>query len=89
MDNFTFTEFFQPHSVPGVNSAPETNTYQGSFWGKGQPVHEADILSAICEPTDCLENVGASTSHTLWVSTAYYRDRFTSFCISLIYVNSC
>jgi hypothetical protein len=30
-------------------------------WGKGRPARKADIIP-ICEP-DCLENVGASTSH--------------------------
>jgi hypothetical protein len=30
--------------------------------GKRRPEHEAD-LTVICEPTDCLQNVAASTSH--------------------------
>jgi hypothetical protein len=30
--------------------------------GKGRPAREADDLTAICE-ADCLDNVGASTSH--------------------------
>jgi hypothetical protein len=29
---------------------------------KGRPARKDDNLTAICEP-DCLENVGASTSH--------------------------
>jgi hypothetical protein len=31
--------------------------------GKGRPERKADNLTAVCEP-DCLENVGASTSHS-------------------------
>jgi hypothetical protein len=40
--------------------------------GKGQLAHKAINLTTIC-----LENVGASTSTTLWAPTACYRDSFT------------
>jgi hypothetical protein len=33
------------------------------LWGKAQPACKADNLTAICW-ADCLENVGASTSHS-------------------------
>jgi hypothetical protein len=47
---FHFTQSFQPHYGPGVNSASNRNEYQGSSWGgKGRPVLKADILIAICD----------------------------------------
>jgi hypothetical protein len=47
---FQFTQSFQPHYGPGVDSARNTNEYQESSWGKGRPVCEADNLIAICQP---------------------------------------
>jgi hypothetical protein len=41
---------FQPHYVPGVDSASNRNEYQESSRGNGQPVCKADNLTAICEP---------------------------------------
>jgi hypothetical protein len=46
--------------------------------GKGRPARKAANLIAICEPI-ARENVGASATRTLWVSTACYRDSFTFF----------
>jgi hypothetical protein len=38
------------------------NEYQESSWGKGRLVRKDDNLTAIFVP-DCLQNMGASTSH--------------------------
>jgi hypothetical protein len=35
---------------PGVNFASNRNEYQESSWGKRLRVHDADNLTAICEP---------------------------------------
>jgi hypothetical protein len=40
---------FQPHYGPGVDSASNGNEYQESSGGKGQLVHNADNLTAICK----------------------------------------
>jgi hypothetical protein len=47
--------------------------------GKGRPAPKAEKLTSRLW-ADCLENVGTSTSKTLWTSTASYRDSFTLFC---------
>jgi hypothetical protein len=46
--------------------------------GKGQPVHKADNLTAICEPiVQKMWEFRRLT--TVWASTACYRDSFTFF----------
>jgi hypothetical protein len=47
---FQFTLSFQPHYVPGFDSASNRNEYQESSGGKGLPARKADNLTAICEP---------------------------------------
>jgi hypothetical protein len=44
--------------------------------GKGRPVHKADNLTAICEPT-VQKMWDPRRLTTLWASTACYRDSFT------------
>jgi hypothetical protein len=56
-------ESFQPHYGPGFDSVSNRNEYQEDSWGVKRGRH-------IRLPTyrhlwvDCLEDVGASTSHT-------------------------
>jgi hypothetical protein len=45
---FQLTKSFQVHDGPGIDSASNRNEYQESFWwGKGQPAHKLDNLTAI------------------------------------------
>jgi hypothetical protein len=55
---------------------------------KGRPAPRGDNFTAICEPTDCLENAGASTSHNpmglhglLQGQLYVYFYRFLSMCV--------
>jgi hypothetical protein len=48
---FQLTYSFQPHYVPGVDSASNRNMYQESSWaGKGVSARKVDNLADICEP---------------------------------------
>jgi hypothetical protein len=47
---------------------------------RARPAHKADNL------TDCLDNVGSSTSHNPNASTACYRDNFFKYKLSVIIV---
>jgi hypothetical protein len=61
-DKVDFFQSFQPHYGPGLDSASNRNEYQESSWGvkSGRRVG----LTTLPPPrADCLENVGASTSH--------------------------
>jgi hypothetical protein len=53
---------FQLHYGPVVDSVSNRNEYQESSWGKGRPAHKAEKPHRHLW-ADCLENVGASTSH--------------------------
>jgi hypothetical protein len=46
---FQFTQFFQQQCGPEVNSTPTINEYQNFSFVKGQLVHKADNLTAICK----------------------------------------
>jgi hypothetical protein len=80
---FQFTQSFQPHYGPGVDSASNRNEYQESSWGvKGRPAHKADKLTAICEPI-VSKMWEPRRLTTLWAFTACYMDNFT-FSYSLL-----
>jgi hypothetical protein len=53
--------------------------------GKGRPARKADNLTAICEPIVC-KMWEPQRLTNLWASTAYYRDSFTYFYFTSMYV---
>jgi hypothetical protein len=79
---FKFTQSFQPHYVPGVDSASNRKEYQEYSWNvlrdKRRSARKADNLIAIYEPI-VFKMWEPQHLTTLWVSTACYRDTFTYF----------
>jgi hypothetical protein len=74
---FQLTYSFQAHYGPEVGSA--SNIVPGIYLRvKGSRRLRLELHRHLW--SDCLENVGASTSHNPWTSTAYYKDSFTFFC---------
>jgi hypothetical protein len=47
---FRFTQSFQPHYEPGIDSASKINEYQNLLGSKARPARKGDILTVICEP---------------------------------------
>jgi hypothetical protein len=76
---FQFTESFQPHYGPGLDSASNRNEYQESSWGvKGGrgvglttlPLSVSQLSRKMWEPRH---------PTTLWAFTACYRDSFSFY----------
>jgi hypothetical protein len=77
--NFQFTQSFQPHYGPGVDSASNRNEYQEYFWvvKGGLLARKAHDLTAICEPI--IQKMWEPRCLIpLWASTACCRDNCTS-----------
>jgi hypothetical protein len=62
--DFQLNQSFQPQCGPGVDSASNRNEYQESSWGLKGGWRVRLTTSPPSMSRDCLDNVGASTSHS-------------------------